>query len=260
MLKGSVRQFKYLFELPALAWLGAIAFLFGVYRVWRTKSPLHAILLVLPFCLACLGAVFHLFPYGATRHTAVLGIAAAAGIGVAIAFFARNRVFPILSAALPIVLLWNLWAPDSYLPLPRERRQLSSMYEAIQFLRSGEDSKSVIVTDEGTSYMLNYYLSCPGLGNYSVDEPFPVRQCAGLRFVVAPTYEFSGFTDVTENLSQIREKYHLEGSIWVVAGGFRIHVTNPKSDSRPFGKTIAVFQPSDLPNTPLAKAEPAARE
>jgi hypothetical protein len=37
-------------------------------------------------------------------------------------------------------------------------------------------------------------------------------------------------------------------------------VTNPKSDSRPFGKTIAVFQPSDLPNTPLAKAEPAARE
>ena len=260
ILKGSIRQFKYLFELPILAWLGVIAFLFGVYRLGRTKSPLHAMLLVLPFCFACLGAILKLFPYGATRHTAILSIAAAAGIGVTVAVFVRTRLLPILAVALPVVVLWNLWAPDSYLPLPRERRQLASMHEAVQYLRSEVDSKSVIVTDDGTSYMLNYYLPCSELGNYSVAEPYPMRQCAGLRFVIAPTFEFSGFTDVADNLAQIQRTYHLDVPIWVVAGGFRLHVTNPRSDSRPFGKTIAVFQPADLPNSPLAKAETPSQE
>ncbi len=254
-VKGTFRQFKFLFELPALAWFGAIAFLFGLYRLGRSKSPLHATLLVLPFCFACLGAIFRLFPYGATRHTAILGIPAAAAIGVAVAAIVRGRVFPIIATALPVVLLWNILAPDSYLPLSRERRQLASMHEAVQFLGSELDPKSVIVTDDGTSYMLGYYLPCPPLGNHPIDKPYPMRQCAGLRIVSSPTFEFSGFTEVTDNLSEIQRTYHLDGPIWVVAGGFRIHVANPKSDSRPFGRTIAIFQPADLPRVSLTKTQ-----
>src|SRR5262249_16625062 len=56
-LKGPRRQFSYLFQIPWLAWLAAIVFPFGLYKLWKEKSPLHALLLVLPFCLACFGAL-----------------------------------------------------------------------------------------------------------------------------------------------------------------------------------------------------------
>jgi hypothetical protein len=249
-LKGSFRQFRYMLQIPLLAWLGAIAFPYGLYRLWRNKSPLHAILIVLPLFVGCLGAILRVFPYGATRHTAVLGIAIAAGLGAAVAGVTRNRVLPILVAGMPIILAWNLWATDSSLTIPRYRRQLSSMREAIKFLRSDLPSGSIIVTDGGTNLILGYYLGCPDYEYFDLDEPYRKRQCAGSLIVVASRFQFDGLADLRETLSEVQNKYHWKGPVWIAAGGFGINVANAVSDSRPFGKTIAVFQTSDLPAAP----------
>ena len=200
---------------------------------------------VLPFCVACLAAIFHLFPYGDTRHTAILGIAIAAGLGSAVASLTRNRILPILTVALPMIFIWNVLSPEPTFIIPRYRHHLSAMHEAIQFLGSGVPSGSVIVTDMGTDLTLGYYLGCPDDESDS-DEPYRMCQCAGLHFVVAPTFGFSGPAELRDTLSQARAKYHLEPSVWIAAGGFSIYVANPISESRPFGKTMAIFEDSDL--------------
>jgi len=245
-LKGTYRQFSYLFQIRLLAWLGAVAFLLGLFKLWRDKLHLYAVLLVLPFCLACLGAIFHLFPYGDTRHTALLGMAIAAGSGIGISALSRKHILPILTVAPPIILIWNILAADSSLTIPRDRHQLTAMREGIEFLHSSVPSGSVIVTDVGTDLILGSYLGCPDYEFDDPDEGYRMRQCAEFHFVVAPTFQFNGPADLGETFSQAKTKYHLEQPLWVAASGFDIRVANPVSESRPFGKAIAIFRDTDL--------------
>jgi hypothetical protein len=249
-LKGTYHQFIFMLQIRLLAVVGAIAFPFGLYRLWRDKSPLHALLLVLPFCVACVGAIFYLFPYGDTRHTAFLGISIGAVLGTAIARVARNRMLPISIVALPMIFIWNSLAPDSSLTIPRYRHHLSAMHEAVQFLGTSVPPDSVIVTDVGTDLTLGYYLGCPDYLYDDASEPYRMRQCARFHFVIAPTFEFGGMADLSNTLAHVQAKYHLERPVWVAAGGFSNHVANPVSEGRPFGQTMAIFKDSDLPAAP----------
>ncbi len=244
-LKGTYRQFILLFRMPWLARAGLAAFFFGVFKLWRDKSRLLAMLFVSPFCVACLAAMSRQFPYGDTRHTAILTIFMAAGLGIAVASVTTNRIIPILAVALPAIFVWNILSPEPTYTIERYRHYLSAMHEAIDFLGSSVPSGSVIVTDMGTDVTLGYYLGCPD-DEFDSDEPYRMRQCAGLHFVVAPAFGFSGLAELRDTLSQARAKYHLERSVWVAAGGFSINVANPVSESRPFGKTMAIFEDSDL--------------
>jgi hypothetical protein len=249
-LRGTYHQFIFLLQLRWLAVIGAVAFPFGLYRLSRDKSPLHALLLVLPFCVSCLSAIFRLFPYGDTRHTAFLGISIATVLGIAIARLARNRVLPISIVALPMIFIWNTLAPDASLTIPRYRRHLSAMHEAVQFLGTSVPPGSIIVTDVGTDLMLGYYLGCPDYVYDRTVEPYRMRQCARLHFVIAPTFEFGGIADLRNAVAHARAKYHLEQPVWVAAGGFSNRVANPVSEVRPFGQTMAIFKDSDLPAAP----------
>ena len=118
------------------------------------------------------------------------------------------------------------------------------MHEAIDFLSRSVSPGSVVVTDMGTDVTLGYYLGCPD-DEFDSDEPCRMRQCAGLHFVITPAFGFSGPAQLRDTLYQARAKYHLERSVWVAAGGFSINVANPASDSRPFGKTMAIFRDAD---------------
>ena len=246
-LKGTRRQFSYLFQVQWLAWLAAIVFPFGLYKLWKDKSPLHALLLVFPFCLACLGALFHQFPYGDTRHTAILGIAIAASLGIAAASFTGKRIFPILAASLPLIILWNAFATAPSLTIPRYRRHLSAMRGAVEFLNSSVPPGSLIITDIGTDLTLGYYLGCPDYEFESPDQPYRVHPCANWRFVVAPSFQFGGPSDVRKALEESHTRYHPERQLWVASGGFAVAVATPVSESRSFGKTLAIFNDTDLP-------------
>ena len=255
-LKGTYRQFILLFRIPWFARAGLVAFFFGLFKLWRDKSPLLAMLFVLPLCVACLAAISRQFPYGDTRHTAILTIFMAAGLGIALASVTRNRVIPILAVAVPAIFAWNILSPEPTFTVERYRHHLSAMHEAIDFLGS-VPAGSVIVTDIGTDVTLGYYLGCPD-DEFDSPEKYRMRQCAGLHFVTAPILGFSGPAELRDTLSQARAKYRLERSVWVAAGGFSINVENPVSESRPFGKTMAIFEDSDLQSE--SGARPLRRE
>jgi hypothetical protein len=254
-VSGTLEQFRYMFQLRALSLAGAVFFLFGLYRLWTRKSPFHALLMVIPFCFAYLAAIFHLFPYGPSRHTAVLDISIAATVGTALAYFARHRILPIAVAALPCVLIWITLSAsratilESYTGIARSRHQLRDMQEAAAFLQQSVRPDALILTDGGTDLMLGYYLGCPDVGYFDSGEPYRIRQCRNLHLVIDPSFQFDGPSDVRAALSHVKSKYGPEQTIWIAAGGFgsRLSVANPVSDSRPFGQAIAIFRESDLP-------------
>ncbi len=259
-LKGTYRQFIYLFQFRPVAWIGVIAFPCGLYRLWKESSLSYAILLVMPLCLGYLAAVLFLFPYGASRHTAVLGIAIAVIEGIAVAGATKNRIVPILATALPAIVVWNVLSTDAYLPIARYRHHRPAMNEATRFLRDSVPKGSVILTDADTDLIVGYYLGCPDYGFYDSDESYRLRQCAGLRFVVAPIMQFSRPEDIREALTHVRAKYPLDRSVWVAAGGFGSHlpVANQVSNSRPFGQTMAIFADSDSLPVPATNNQPQA--
>jgi len=254
-LRGTVRQFLYLFQHRWPARLAAVVFLLGLYKLWKNKSGVYVLLLALPFGLAAGAGILHMFPYGPSRHTSVLCILIAAGLGCAIQSIAKNRILPVLTAALPLVIIWNLFSIDLSFAIPRDRRQISLMREAVMFLENTVPLGSVIVTDEGTDVMLGYYLGCPSFEYYDSNDSYYSRRCRGIQFIAAPTFQFSGTPQLQAAFNQARARFHSDKPVWAAAGGFHIDVANPVSDSRPFGKVMAIFQEADLP--PAAVTGPA---
>lgn len=255
---GTMGQFRYMFQLRVLIWAAAIAFLFGLYSLWRRKSPTYAILMVLPFCFACLGAIFHLFPYGASRHTAILDIAIAATVGTAIAEFVRHRLLPIAAVAPPCVLIWVFLCTHSHgfqdpNAIAPPRHQLQDMREAAAFLQKNVPADALILTDNGTDLMLGYYLECPAFGYYDSTGPYRIHQCGNLHFAVDPSFQFGGLSGIRAALAQVHTQYGSDRQVWIAAGGFDggAGEGNSVSEARPFGNAIAIYQERDLqPQSP----------
>ena len=207
---GTMNQFRYMFQLRALVWAAAIAFVFGLYFLWRRKSPSYSILMVLPFCFACLGAIFHLFPYGPSRHTAILDIAIAATVGTAISQLAGNRLLPILAAALPCVLIWIFLCTHGHGfqdldSIPRPRHQQRDMRAAAAFLQNAVPAGALILTDSGTNLMLGYYCGCPDVSYFDSKPTFHIRQCGNLQFAVDPSFQFGGQAGIRAALNQLHK-------------------------------------------------------
>jgi hypothetical protein len=256
-LRDTLSQFGYFFQIKLLAWAAAALFLFGVYRLWRFKSPSHAVLMLIPFCFACLGAICHLFPYGASRHTAVLDIAIAGSVGVALAYFAKDRALLILMASLPAVVIWIALSVHSrqvtdYSMIIPARHELRDMLKATAYLQNNVPSDALILTDNATDLMLGYYLGCPAFGYWESGDRY--HDCKDLHFVVYRSFQFLDLADLRKGLVELHAKYGPERTVWIAAGGFgaALSLANSVSDSRSFGKTIAVFKESDLDAQPLA--------
>jgi len=259
--QGTFGQFRNMFQLRMLAWAGAAAFLVGLFWLWRRKSPCYTFLMSLPFCFACLGAIFHLFPYGPSRHTAILEIAIAATVGIAIAALARGRWLPVAVAAPPCLMIWIfLWShsygyQDPY-EILRPRHELRDIREAAAFLQNNVSSDAMLLTDTDTDRMLNYYCGCADYSHLGSYQPYSIHQCGNLRFVDDPSNEFSGTPELQQALAQVHAKFGSAQKIWIAAGGFDAGtpVANSASEARPFGKAIAIFQESDL--APQAPSKP----
>jgi Dolichyl-phosphate-mannose-protein mannosyltransferase len=253
-LSGTLAQFRFLLQGTALAWAGGVAFLFGIYRLWRAKSPPHAILMVLPFCVACLAAIFHFFPYGASRHTAILDIAIAATVGTAVARLARDRVLPLAATFLLCALTWvSLSAHSRALPgfysiIAPPGHEPQQMHDAAELLRKSAPADALILTDSSTDLTLGYYLGCPSFEYLNQSEPYPiyVHHCGSLNFAVYPAYLFAGTEDVRQALAQAKGVYGSGRKIWVAAIGLE---PGPGEAIRGLdvSRPIAVFQESDIP-------------
>jgi hypothetical protein len=220
-------------------------FLFGVYTLWKKRSTLQIVLLILPFCLACAGAMLGVFPYGASRHTAFLGILIAAGAAQGVSTLTRARILPVLIAALFLIPIWIAMAPGDGMAIQESRHRLTWMRDAVEFLRANAAPGSVVVTDSGTDLMLAYYL---GSSDYRTvfTPPFRVRESGGFRIVSVRSFQFRDDMELRESISEAERVYQLQGPVWVAAGGFDILVKTPAFEAQPFSHAITIFRSSSM--------------
>lgn len=167
----SVRLFRYFFSHGTIGVLGLILFVFAIaLLLWpanRTRALRRqratGMLLLLPFVITVGTAIAGIYPYGGTRHDALLALFAFSGIAIGIdrlplpRISTRPWVRPGALAAGLTVCNISPSPTGPYIRPAHQRREL--MQQAVRSLRS-LPANSVILTDTQNSMVLNYYL-CP---------------------------------------------------------------------------------------------------
>lgn len=242
-LMGTLQQFGFLLSVHRLESVAAAVFILGLVLLWSKNQRSEAILIALPFGMACLGGILQVFPYGATRQTAILGIFAATGLGQFASSAARNKMLPVLVAAVVLIPVWVMRQP--YIPqtIQAKRQRLALMRDSVRFLRTQVPPGSVVLTDSGTDYMLTYYFAASDPPLASEEMPkFFTREAGGLRFLVGPEFQFASDSTLRAEADQVRGAYPYRGPLWVAAGGFFINVTDPDAKWDADSAAIAVFK------------------
>lgn len=233
-LRGTLRQFAYTFSTTrffgiaaALLFAAALAILWmGRSRSDRARNRILATLLVVPFLLACLGAILKLHPYGQSRHTVVLSLFVAAGAGIALERIFRARPWTAGVAAVTLGLVWLLAAPPDINNIVPSRHRRTSMIAAMNYVRSTIPPGSLIMTDHETNWLLHFYV--PGrqevrLKTY-IDSPG--AQPVGPFQATWRRWDFGPVGPFLEDLASVRHEFGVspETPIWIVDGGFHANL------------------------------------
>ncbi|SPE44201.1 membrane hypothetical protein [Candidatus Sulfotelmatobacter sp. SbA7] len=202
MVARSFSVFQYLFGQFAVGDIAGLLFIAGIVFLLRNRVPLprsgptalqFAALLILPFASTCALALLDVYPYGGTRHAALLAIFAIAGISLGLAGIARKRMLPGVIAAAGIVLLCFAF-PSRYPYISRDDQKQERMQQAVRFVREQMPPSAPLFVDYESGILLGHYLceqkqvvddgSIPG---------FLVFSCGGHR-IVSTMQDLWGFT------------------------------------------------------------------
>jgi 4-amino-4-deoxy-L-arabinose transferase-like glycosyltransferase len=226
--RGMLKQFAYTFSSVSLG-VGA-AILFGAVLVilWkggsppeRTRNRQFATLLVLPFLLACVGALLRLHPYARSRHTVILSLFVVTGVSIALERMFRLLPWTAGFTALFFALVWMMAADHDQNNIAPDRDRRTSMIAAVRYLRSIPPGSFVLANEETNRY-LRFYMSGRQdmLRNKDVDNPEgpPI----GSLHVTYRSWAFGEVDDFLRDLASVRSTFGLNKgtSIWVLDGGF----------------------------------------
>jgi 4-amino-4-deoxy-L-arabinose transferase-like glycosyltransferase len=166
LVAHSFGVFQYFFGQLAVGDVMGLLFVLGVVLLLRGKdlpqqkegSRGLAILLLLPFAVAAVAALAHVYPYGGTRHIAFLIIPGVAGVSVALARLAEERWERGLVAAALIVVACVAFGKTRPPSINRADQSRTHMTTAIDFMKQNVKPNDVIFTDYQTDLILGHYL------------------------------------------------------------------------------------------------------
>jgi 4-amino-4-deoxy-L-arabinose transferase-like glycosyltransferase len=203
ILRTTIRLFHFLFSQGAVGVVGLLIFLIGVVGLCagahrfaasngKPSSRQLALLLMLPLAINCAMAIAGIYPYGGTRHNAVLAGFAMSGIAIGLSRWtvreARGRPLA-LSLGLALVICNVFPNPTGAYIQPRNQNR-KFMKEAVEFMRREIPPGSVLFTDNGGGLSLSYYLCQRRVIQYELPfQPFLQSDCGGLQ-VITPAPDF----------------------------------------------------------------------
>ena len=256
----TLRVFTYLFSHGLVGTLALLAFLAGMVSLLRRKTPWNkegskprelALLFSLPFVANCGAAIAGLYPYGGTRHNAVLAPFAVAGAAIGLAAWIPARLWaksPVLVIALALCNFFP--APP---PLIRVRNHsVVLMKNAVDYLRQSAPPGSVLLADYQSGLVLGYY-AC----DHGVVQVFPPLQrfakadCGPYTVITAGTQEWRfNADDLPGQLANVAETYGLAPGtkVWLFDAGWitdlapALSSENRCSAPRTFGENILICQ------------------
>ena len=212
------------------------------------------VFLLLPFLINCIAAIFDLYPYGGTRHSAFLVPFAIAGVSYAIVKLAHERLAYALGATLlTIAVCQGLGRPHRPYML-REDQHRANMTHAIAAIRQQVQPDDMLFVDFQTSFLLRFYL-CPEVndGEFSASG-FRTFSCGGKR-VIATSSDTNVLTaDVfPRRWSEMLRAYDLKPgqTVWIFQAGWDIGLASGLQEKVPefrdlnyesFGRNISLFK------------------
>lgn len=204
--------FAYVFANPAVGIWMVYAFFLGIALIlWGgagmpRRRRLSVLSLLLPIAATVAAAVAGLYPYGGSRHDAFLAIFIAAAVSVAISFAALRKVVIVLAAAAILLPQWQAVAQQHYLMVPAQFRRMDQMRAALDYLSKITPRPGVLVTDESSAELLDYYVCHSHAGESRLlRSDIAVYSCGGYQLMVYQDWSVNSDT-LVRILSEARAK------------------------------------------------------
>jgi Dolichyl-phosphate-mannose-protein mannosyltransferase len=263
LFRGTFGIFRFVFGWVIIGHLATLLFVAGILLLLRHKSQamseppayLVGLLLLLPFGLNWIAVAAGFYPYGRTRQCIFLAIFAVAGVSVALARIAKDKIGPALALTVGILILCHLFGTPpgrDMLPLTEQRHE--HMDHALAFIRRKVSPGDVIYLNKSTEFQLAHYLcdQKPVAFDRSV-AGFESFQCHGLR--VISTFPNDDAILLETFPSKWREMAHAYGlnpgsKVWVVQGGWTRALAEslrarfpelPELEPHSFGQYLEIF-------------------
>jgi len=256
----TLRVFTYLFSHGLVGTLALLAFLAGMVSLLRMKTPWNkdgpkprelALLFCLPFVANCGAAIAGLYPYGGTRHNAVLAPFAVGGAVIGLATWIPARLWAKSLVIIIALALCNFFpAPP---PLIKARNHsVVLMKNAVDYLRQSAPPGSVLLADYQSGLVLGYYACDHGI--VQVFPPlrrFARADCGPYTVITAGTQEWRfNADDLPGQLANVAETYGLAPGtrVWLFDAGWITDLApaltseNRCSAPRTFGENILICQ------------------
>ncbi len=151
--------FQYATGLRPLALLFMLIFAAGLAALLtgRTRAPkLTALLVISPFVVGFIAALFRVFPFAGSRHQTYLLPFLTAGISAAFAWLPRGRGVPILLLGAVVAPFWAIHSsPEN----DARVMPISAMTAAISYIGRTVPRGTPLFADDMTRDVLRYYLS-----------------------------------------------------------------------------------------------------
>jgi len=273
----TLRVFTYLFSHGLVGTLALLAFLAGMVSLLRRKNPWNkdgptprelALLFGLPFVANCGAAIAGLYPYGGTRHNAVLAPFAVGGAVIGLATWIPARPWAKSLALVIALALCNFFpAPP---PLIRARNHsVVLMNNAVDYLRQTAPPGSVLLADYQSGLLLGYY-AC----NHGIVQVFPPllrfakADCGPYSVITAGTQEWRfNANDLPGQLANVAEADGLAPGtkVWLFDAGWITDLApaltseNQCLAPRTFGENILICQLTVGGNTRSATDRPITK-
>ncbi len=224
---------SHIFVVPGLSRIGTFwrwnSFLFRTgsgESQYRRRSLGVAFLAA--FVLALGGALLQLHPYGRSRQTVILALFSAPGIAFGCEWLFRRFPIVALPAAFCFAGACYLFATPDYSNIPKDRRQLPQMVQAIQQLRTLVPAEAILLTDDETTWILYYYLgnrrqSPPRLYANGMQES-RIASYRSFSF----RWEHGSLARVNGDLASLRLALEVPAPqpVWILDGGFYLLPTS----------------------------------
>jgi hypothetical protein len=227
--------FQYFFGQLAVGDVAGLLFVVGLalllrgksFPYDRTSSRRLGIFLLLPFVVASIASLAHVYPYGGTRHVAFLVIPGVAGVSVAVARLAGQNWLRAVAVAGLMLVLCVLFGKDRQPYIQRHDQSRARMNEAIDFLHQKASPPDLVFTDYESELVLGHYLCGQKPIKFEASAPdFEGFSCDGVR-VISASYKAATLFDANRffnSWNRLVETYRLKpgATVWIAQAGWGV--------------------------------------
>ncbi len=262
LIGHSFGAFQYFFGQLAVGDVMGLLFIVGVILLLREKNlssrpsqPRLALLITLPFAIACAASMAHLYPYGGARHVAFLVIPAITGVSVAIERMVSGKWSRGVTAAILVLAVCVIFGKPRRPTIDRADQSSSHMTAAMEFIAEEVKSPDLMFTDYHSDLILGHYLCRQRPIDLNTETPgFEEFSCAGHR-VVSTDYKRWMFhaESFSQDWRRLIQTYRLQPgtAVWVFQSGWDPSVSDDLRKDFPefhnlkveqFGNNITIFK------------------